>query len=96
MNTRNTHMVLKAAALTLALVLAPAAHAGSDTISRDTGVGKQIAAQGNHALQLIRAELKAAVRAAMQPKLPGAARVVKISQPAGATLAAGAGVRCDQ
>ena len=95
MNMRNTHQSLRAAALLLALALAPAAQAESSAVSRHTGVGQQIAAQGNQALQLIRAEVKAAVRA-WQPKLPAAARVVKISQPAGATLAAGTGVRCDQ
>lgn len=95
MNTRNAPQALKAAALLIALALAPAAQAESNAVSRDTGVGQHIAAQGNQAIQAIRAEFKAAARALM-PKLPSAARVVKISQPAGATVAAGAGVRCDQ
>jgi hypothetical protein len=95
MNTRNAPQALKAAALLIALALAPAAQAESNAVSRDTGVGQHIAAQGNQAIQAIRAEFKATARALM-PKLPSAARVVKISQPAGATVAAGAGVRCDQ
>ena len=95
MNNRIPHQALKAAALLLALALAPAAQAESNAVSRDTGVGEQIAAQGNQALQAIRAEFKAAARALM-PKLPPKARVVKISQPAGATVADGVGVRCDQ
>jgi hypothetical protein len=96
----NARPVLQAAALTLAVVLAPAANAAETatrngvTLSRDTGVGLQIAAQGNEALRQIRAELKAAARALMQPKLPGAARVVKMSQPAGAAIVAGPSVRC--
>ena len=89
---------IKAAALALAVMLAPAAQAagGHEAPSRDTGVGKEIAAQGNRALQTIRAELKAAVKA-MQPTLPKAApRVVKMSLPAGSTLASGSAVACDQ
>ncbi|HEX9627699.1 MAG TPA: hypothetical protein VGA00_12235 [Acidiferrobacterales bacterium] len=95
MNNRIPRQALKAAALLIALALAPAAQAGSNEVSRDTGVGQHIAAQGNQAIHSIRAEFKAAARA-LTPKLPSAARVVKISQPAGATVAAGAGVRCDQ
>ena len=91
--------VLKAATLTLVLVLAPTANATDSTtrhgvtLSRDTGVGLQIAAQGNDALRQIRAELKAAAKALLQPRLP-AARVVKMSQPAGATIVASPTVRC--
>jgi hypothetical protein len=86
---------VKAAALVLAVLLAPAAQAQQQAPSRDTGVGKEIAAQGNRALQLIRAELKAAVTA-MRPALPPPARVVKMSLPAGSVLAAGADVALDQ
>lgn len=83
--------VLKATALVLALVLAPAAHAGA-AMPRDTGVGQHVATQGNQALLAIKAELRAALRAT-KPALP-AARVVKMSQPAGATVATGTTVRC--
>ena len=95
MYTFKTHQILKAATLALAFALAPVAHAQTDMLSRDTGVGKQIAAQGNLALQQIKADIKAAARA-LKPRLPAAprTRVVKMSQPAGATLASGAAVRC--
>jgi hypothetical protein len=89
-----TQTALKAAALALALALAPAANA-QEAPSRDTGVGKAIAAQGNQALREIRADLMARVLA-LKPKLPKAPRVVKMSQPAGATIATGAGVRCSK
>lgn len=83
--------VLKAAALALALAAAPSAFA-AETMSRDTGVGKEIAAQGNQALAAIKAELKARILGA-RPVAPKP-RVVKMSQPAGATVATGATVRC--
>jgi hypothetical protein len=87
------HM-FKATALVLALALAPAAQATEP--SRDTGVGKVIAAQGNQALRAIRDEAVARVKAVM-PRLPApAARVVKMSQPAGSTIAQGATVACEQ
>lgn len=89
-----TYPALQAAALTLSIVLAPAA-AGQDAPSRDTGVGKEIAAQGNRALQLIKAEARAAVKALL-PVLPAAPRVVKASLPGGSTVAMGAATRCDQ
>jgi len=95
MYTFTSHQALKAAALALTLALAPTAHAQTGAPSRDTGVGKEIAAQGNLALQQIRADIKAAVRA-LKPKLPAAPRprVVKMSQPAGSIVASGAAVRC--
>lgn len=83
--------VLKASALALALILAPAAQA-TEAPSRNTGVGKQIAAQGNQVLASIKAELKERL-GLQKPALPQP-RVVKMSQPAGATVAVGAGVRC--
>ena len=85
------HTALKAAALVLALVVAPSAYAG-ETMSRDTGVGKEIAAQGNQALAAIKAELKAR----LLPAKPAVQkpRVVKMSQSAGSTVATGATVRC--
>jgi hypothetical protein len=95
----NVRPVLKAAALTLAVALAPVANAAGPaatghgvTLSRDTGVGLQIAAQGNEALRQIKAELRAAALKLVLPKAP--ARVVKTSQPAGATFVAGPSVRC--
>lgn len=83
---------LKATALALALAFSPIASA-QDAPPRDTGVGKEIAAQGNQAIREIRADLMAKVRA-LKPRLPKAARVVKMSLPAGSTLAVGATVRC--
>jgi len=91
---KRTRPALQAATLVLSIALAPAALA-QDAPSRDTGVGKEIAAQGNRALELIKAEARAAVKALL-PQLPAAPRVVKMSQPAGATVAAGATVRCEQ
>jgi hypothetical protein len=72
-----SHQILKATALVLAFALAPAAHA--ETPSRDTGVGKELAAQGNQALRTIRAEMIAALRA-MKPAVPRG-RVVRVSTP---------------
>lgn len=86
--------ILQIATVTLIFALASSAHAQQPP-SRDTGVGKEIAAQGNRALQVIRAELKTAVKA-MQPVLPAASHVVKMSLPAGATVATGATVACEQ
>lgn len=57
--------LLKSAALAAALALAPAVHAES----RDTGVGLDIAAQGNQALALIRADVRQAVKS-LKPVLP--------------------------
>lgn len=84
--------ILKASILALALALAPAAQA-ADAPSRNTGVGKEIAAQGNQALAAIKAELKAALGVA-KPALPAKGRVVKMSQPGGAVVALGSAVRC--
>lgn len=91
---KHTRPALQTAALVLAVVLAPAAMA-QEAPSRDTGVGKEIAAQGNRALELIKAEALAAVKAVL-PALPAAPRVVKMSLPAGSTIATGAGVRAEQ
>lgn len=87
------HTVLKASALALALAFAPSAYA-ADAPSRNTGVGKEIAAQGNRALAAIKAELKASLGGMARPALPAKARVVKMSQPGGAILATGSAVRC--
>jgi hypothetical protein len=81
--------VFQGTALALALLLAPATRAEAP-ISRDTGIGLQIAAQGNRALELIRAELKAAMLATMKPALP---RPLKVSA-RGAASAIAATVRC--
>lgn len=85
------HTILKASALVLAVALAPSAWA-ADAPSRNTGVGKEIAVQGNQALAAIKAELKAALGIA-KPVLPAKGRVVKMSQPGGAGLAIGSTVR---
>ena len=84
----------------LAVVLAPAAHAET-LVSRDTGVGQQIAAQGNLALAAIKAELKAAIKA-FRPVLP-ATHAVKVSAPAtevestpaGGAVTVAPGTRCE-
>ena len=81
---------LAAAAISLSFLAAPAAHAGSPNtapnVSRNTGVGHNIAEQGNAALRAIRAEVKAALKF-VKPMLPRATKVSLPSTPA----AAGAG-----
>jgi hypothetical protein len=72
MNTSNLKSILVAAAVSLSLL--PVAQAHATEPSRDTGVGKVIAAQGNAALQLIRQEMNAAVRAA-RPVMPARPRM---------------------
>ena len=94
-----THRTSKAsfAAIVLlgSLALAPAAQAED----RNSAVGAAIAAQGNDALTLIRAELKAAVLS-LKPVLPRQRpHAMKVSAPAGksgggATIVAAATVRC--
>ena len=79
MNTSILKSTLVAAAATL-FVLAPAAQA--QELSRDTGVGAVIAAQGNVALLLIREELKFATRVKFS------ARVAKPALPAPPRIAA--------
>jgi hypothetical protein len=70
---------LRTAALAAALLVPPATQADDYTrISRDTGVGLHIAAQGNQALQAIRADLRRALRA-WRPALP--ARPMTVSDP---------------
>jgi len=82
---------LVAAAIALSFCAAPVAASEPAKVSRDTGVGQLIAAQGNAALRLIRAEVKAAVRF-MQPALP--ARPAKVSAPAGASVPMTTAARC--
>jgi hypothetical protein len=77
MSYRTFKSFLGTAALLGSLVLAPAAQA----VDRNTGVGLEIAAQGNQALQTIRAEQKAAVLHLLKPALPKA-HVTKVSAPA--------------
>lgn len=102
MGNTGINLTIKALALGLAIGLSPAAQAGAievakPELSRNTGVGQVIAEQGNEALRAIRAEIAERFRAVL-PKLPGAdapasaARVVKMSQPAGAGVADAAGV----
>lgn len=76
-----------ATAAVLALSLSPVAQAES----RDTGIGRVIAAQGNQALVAIRAELKDAVRQWI-PALPVQPAPAKVRL-AGAASAPAA-VRC--
>jgi hypothetical protein len=64
--------------------------------NRDTGVGHDIAMQGNLAIQLIQAEFKAAMHL-LKPMLPKG-HITKVSTPAsngdGATFVAATSVRC--
>lgn len=85
---------LVAAAISLSTLAAPVAQAGQFPVSRDTGVGALIAAQGNAALRLIRAELKAQLMA-QKPALPAPAHATKVGGvPAGGAGPASANVRC--
>jgi hypothetical protein len=83
---------VSAAFLLGTMALAPAANAQD----RNTGVGHEIAAQGNQAIQLIRAEFKAAAKL-LKPSLKKV-RVTKVSAPSfkgdGATFVATTTVRC--
>jgi hypothetical protein len=81
---------LALALMTGSLMLAPAAQAAE--INRNTGVGLQIAAQGNAALRYIESALHLA-----QPKLPKP-HATKVSVPApaapGGAILSTAGVNC--
>jgi hypothetical protein len=77
---------LVAATVALSFLAAPAAHAETAKVSRNTGVSQAIAEQGNAALRLIRSELKAAARLA-KPVLP--ARPKRVSAPAATPTAGG-------
>lgn len=90
MNKSTLKSTLVAAAVSLAF-LAPAAHAQANRPSRDTGVSHSIAEQGNAALRLIRAELKAAAVRATKPVLPVRPRKVSAPVPASSAPAAGSG-----
>jgi hypothetical protein len=84
---------LSSAALATALIAAPAAQAES----RDSGVGLQIAQQGNLALHLIRADARQAALRLMAAALPKPAdAAVKMAAPApgGATFVAATSMRC--
>ena len=56
-----------AATVALSFLAAPAACAEATPVSRDTGVGLTIAAQGNAALRLIQTEFKAAAQKVFKP-----------------------------
>jgi hypothetical protein len=91
-NTLKLSMV--AAAISLSTLAAPVAQAGQMHVSRDTGVGRLIAAQGNAALRLIRAELKAEWLA-QKPALPASVHATKVAViPAGGAGPASASARC--
>ncbi len=78
---------LLAATVALSCLAAPAASAAeAPKAPRDTGVGQMIAAQGNAALRVIRAELLPAVRSS-KPALP--ARATRVAAPAVAPAAGG-------
>ena len=66
MNNVSLKSTLVAATVALSFLAAPAAYAEAP-VSRDTGVGLTIAAQGNSALRLIQAEFKAAAEKAFKP-----------------------------
>ena len=94
MTHRNAKTSLALALLAAALALSPAAQAG-ESINRDTGVGLQIAAQGNAALRYIREQFAASLHLA-KPILPKP-RNLKVSAPAAGSGNAGsisASVRC--
>jgi hypothetical protein len=84
--------------LLLAFALAPVAQAEplpTSPMSRDTGVGFEIADQGNRALQEIRADLLRSVRA-MRPTLPArpVATSVTLLPATGIAMVATSGPRC--
>lgn len=96
MSHRNTKSFLALTLVMGSLALSPAAMAG-ETVNRNTGVGEQIAAQGNAALLYIREQFAASLHLA-KPNL-AKARVVKVSAPAPASGSGGASspsssVRC--
>jgi hypothetical protein len=70
-SSKSVHTVL-AISVAFAVLTAPAAQAET----RDTGVGRVIAAQGNQALQMIKAELRAALKAHI-PALPSEPAIAK-------------------
>lgn len=84
-----------AAAISLSTLAAPVAQAGqSGYVSRDTGVGRLIADQGNAAMRMIRAELMAELMA-LKPVLPAPAHATKVGTvPAGGAGPGSANVRC--
>jgi hypothetical protein len=95
MNKSALKTTLAAAAIVLSVAAAPA-QAESPKISRDTGVGHAIAAQGNAALRMIRAELKAAVKFVKPapPARPSKVSLPAASAPAGAGASIAATARC--
>ena len=74
---------LVAATVALSFLTAPAAYAEATPMSRDTGVGLSIAAQGNSALRLIQAEFKAAAQKMFKPSQVQA-RKKRVGAPAAA------------
>lgn len=79
-----------------ALVLAPAVHAAVPAnVSRDTGVGLQIAAQGNQALLAIRADVRRTIKS-WRPALPAQVLPVSLpmSAPAGGAVTVAPSQRC--
>lgn len=96
-----SNLKLKSTLAAVALVLSFAAvPAQAVEPSRNTGVGKDIAAQGNAALVLIRAELTAAVAKLKAPALPRPRKVSRtVETPVPATTSAGSlasTARCDE
>ncbi len=85
--------MLKNFVIASTLVFALAAPAQAQ--QRDLGAGRLIAAQGNQALQMIKAELKNAIKGWVpaQPVKPAAVRTVRAERLAGASGPAVA-VRC--
>ena len=77
---------LVAAAVALSCLVPASSVAQAPEASRDMGVGMAIAAQGNAALRVIRAEMLAAIRSS-KPALP--ARPRKVSVPAVAPAGGG-------
>ena len=87
MSNKTLKSTLVAATVALSFLAAPAAYAETSTpLSRDTGVGLTIAAQGNAALRLIQTEFKAAAQKAFKP-----AKVTARKKRVGAPAPAAAG-----
>ncbi|MGQ0586732.1 MAG: hypothetical protein ACT4PK_05980 [Gammaproteobacteria bacterium] len=90
MSRKTLKSTLAAAAVALSFLAAPAAHAQTSTpLSRDSGVGLTIAAQGNSALLLIQAEFKAAAQKSFKPaKIQARKKRVGAPAAAGGSIAA--------
>ena len=97
-NSKIRNSVLMAA-LSLSLATAPSVQAQARDAGRDTGISAVIAAQGNQALQVIKAELKLAIQSLKPVKsqvrtIRPAALKTKQASANGAGMGAVAAARC--